>query len=147
MGCLLAFYHRPLVAALRPRVWRGLAVGSGLVLFGLVYGSRLTDPVPHLSAVWGLLGQRHGTLAYLALSCLLLYSVYVARGPWFRFLNNRFLNFVGSISYGLYLWQQVFSVRPLFNTLWVNVVGIFACALFSYYVIEKPFLRLKQQLG
>lgn len=145
MGCLLAFYHQPLVAAFRPRVWRSLAIGAVLMLFGLRYSNRLTDAAPQLNAVWGLLGQRHGTLAFLALSCLLLYSVYVARGPWFRFLNSQGLNFIGSTSYGLYLWQQVFAVRPLFSALWVNVIGIFACALFSYYVIEKPFLRLKQR--
>ena len=147
LGCLLAFYCEPLLAVVRPRVWQALALGSALMLFGLKYSSRLTDPVPHLSAVWGLLGQRHGTLAFTALSCLLLYSVYIAHGPWFRFLNSQFLNFVGSISYGLYLWQQLFAMRPgfWFNTFPVNIIGIFACAIFSYYLIERPFLRFKQQ--
>lgn len=154
LGCLLAFYCKPLLAAWRPEVWRALAIGSVFVLFGLNYANRLTDPVPHLSDIWGLLGQRHGTLAFLALGCLLLYSVYVARGPWFRLLNSRPLNFIGKTSYGLYLWQQIFIMPPKawsnylpFNHFPLNVIGIFACAIFSYYVIERPFLRLKRQFA
>ncbi|WP_220235724.1 acyltransferase family protein [Hymenobacter ginsengisoli] len=149
LGCLLAFYCKPLLAAFRPEVWRALAIGSVLVLFGLGYVNRLTDPVPHLSAIWGLLGQRHGTLAFLAMGCVLLYSVYVARGPWFRLLNSRPLSFIGKISYGLYLWQQIFVMRPMFwfNHFPLNVAGLSACAIFSYYVVERPFLRLKQRFN
>jgi peptidoglycan/LPS O-acetylase OafA/YrhL len=147
LGCLLAFYYKPLLAAFRPEVWRVLAIGSVLVLFGLEYVNRLTDPVPHLSAIWGLLGQRHGTLAFLALGCLLLYSVYVARGPWFWLLNSRPLNFMGKISYGLYLWQQIFVMGPKFwfNHFPLNLIGLFATAIFSYYIVERPFLRLKER--
>lgn len=149
VGCLLAFYGKSLLAAFRPAVWRALAIGSVCVLFGLGYVHRFTDPVPHLSAVWGLLGQRHGTVAFLALGCGLLYSVFVARGPWFRLLNSRPLNFMGKISYGLYLWQQIFVIGPKFwfNQFPFNMTGIFAAAIFSYYVVERPFLKLKQQFS
>jgi peptidoglycan/LPS O-acetylase OafA/YrhL len=66
-----------------------------------------------------------------------------------RFLNFRPVAFVGVISYSLYLWQQAFLDR--FHQFWFtafpqNLVGAFAAALASYYLVESPFLRLRKRL-
>jgi peptidoglycan/LPS O-acetylase OafA/YrhL len=70
-----------------------------------------------------------------------------------RFLEMRFLVWVGRISYGLYLWhfpifRQVMALglHPAL-TLIIEVGITFIVAILSYHFIEKPFLRLKKRFG
>jgi len=66
-----------------------------------------------------------------------------------RVLNARVPAFIGTMSYSIYLWQQPFLNRhspSLLTRFPLNLVFLFACALASYYVIEKPFLRLRERL-
>jgi peptidoglycan/LPS O-acetylase OafA/YrhL len=54
------------------------------------------------------------------------------------------------ISYSLYLWQQVFLNRYSDQFAYrfpQNLVFVFVAAIFSYTVIERPFLRLKTRLA
>jgi peptidoglycan/LPS O-acetylase OafA/YrhL len=66
-----------------------------------------------------------------------------------RMLEARPVVFVGMVSYSLYLWQQLFlNPHP---THWVPAwpIGVslsFAAAVASYYIIERPFLRLKARV-
>ncbi|MEO7325235.1 MAG: acyltransferase [Dokdonella sp.] len=65
-----------------------------------------------------------------------------------RFLNWRPLAFVGTLSYSLYLWQQPFLNRHMdtwATTFPVNILLACGVALLSYYLIERPFLRLRRQ--
>ena len=66
-----------------------------------------------------------------------------------RALNSGPLVFVGLISYSIYLWQQVFLDRyvdALPTRFPVNLLLVVVAALASYYVVERPFLRLRQRL-
>ncbi|MEO6688519.1 MAG: acyltransferase [Dokdonella sp.] len=65
-----------------------------------------------------------------------------------RILNWRPLVFVGTLSYSLYLWQQPFLNRHMDT--WatnfpVNILLACGAALLSYYLIERPFLRVRRQ--
>lgn len=59
------------------------------------------------------------------------------------FYENGLLCRIGIYSYSLYLWQQPFT--HYFPLPW-NLLATAAAALISYYLIEKPFLRLKARL-
>lgn len=81
---------------------------------------------------------------------IILMSV-VARPP--RILNNKVATFFGKISYSLYLYNPlvIYFVNKLHfvNSLWQTLVSIAAATLtatISYYLIEKPFLRMKDGL-
>jgi peptidoglycan/LPS O-acetylase OafA/YrhL len=66
-----------------------------------------------------------------------------------RVLNSRPLVFVGLISYSLYLWQQVFlnrDVTSLPTSFPSNLVLAIAAALVSYYLVERPSLRLRHRV-
>ena len=67
----------------------------------------------------------------------------VERADWF--LNNRVMYAGGALSYSAYLWQQAFLNRNL-HAWWtsfpVNLLLAFAAAAGSYFVVEKPFLKL-----
>ena len=61
-------------------------------------------------------------------------------------LNWRPVMFIGTLSYSLYLWQNAF-LNPDWGgwpaRLPQNVFIAFGMALASYYIVEKPFLRIK----
>jgi peptidoglycan/LPS O-acetylase OafA/YrhL len=62
-----------------------------------------------------------------------------------RLLRLRPFIFVGTISYSLYLWQQLFLVKDSLLA-WAypfNIVQAFAAATLSYWLIETPFLKIK----
>jgi peptidoglycan/LPS O-acetylase OafA/YrhL len=63
--------------------------------------------------------------------------------------------FIGRMSYSIYLYQQI-AMDPARKLLaaypvWTQFIAAVACvmvaACFSYYVIERPFLILKDRLG
>jgi peptidoglycan/LPS O-acetylase OafA/YrhL len=62
-------------------------------------------------------------------------------------LNSRPFRFVGVLSYSIYLWQQPFLNRDLpspTTSFPLNLALVFAAALASYYVVERPSLRFRQ---
>jgi len=87
-----------------------------------------------------------------AVGCGLL--ILAAREPltagarlWASFLSRPWLVWLGTISYGLYLWQQPFltSWNTTFSgRLPLSLLAILACALISFHWIEMPGLRAKQ---
>ena len=84
-----------------------------------------------------------------SLAVLIHRSVYYSRDWMGRFLNWKPIAFVGVLSYSLYLWQQLFLNRS--STAWVNafpqnLLFAVATALGSYFLLEKPFLRLRSRL-
>jgi len=71
-----------------------------------------------------------------------------------RFLDLAVVKWVGRISYSLYIWQQLFLVPSWepkrFAALqhWpVNLLVVFVCATVSYYIVEKPMIRLGHKLA
>ena len=78
---------------------------------------------------------------------MILHHVTIARtSSLYRFLNLRLMVFLGTLSYSLYLWQELF-LDP-FSGAWFarfpqNLVLTFGAALLSYYLVERPFLGLR----
>ena len=67
-----------------------------------------------------------------------------------RILNMRMLRVIGVGSYSLYLWQQMFfGVESPFALRWsffVRLVGAGLCAAASYWLVERPSLRLRARI-
>jgi peptidoglycan/LPS O-acetylase OafA/YrhL len=78
-----------------------------------------------------------------------------------RLLSLHLMQWLGLVSYGIYLWHLplVIELRRLEEWLGIHSSGLFAtvllfgltavvsvgCAAFSYYVVERPLLRLKER--
>lgn len=67
-----------------------------------------------------------------------------------RVLSFRPLAFIGKISYGIYVYQGLFLRTGPNGTLWIqkfpqNILLTFLIAVISYYLVEKPFLKLKDK--
>jgi peptidoglycan/LPS O-acetylase OafA/YrhL len=79
------------------------------------------------------------SISTLAAAALVLWSVEHPASAWGRFLNSRPLVTIGTLSYSLYLWQQLFINRQ--NPMWsfpVNLLMTVGCAIVSYRLIEQP---------
>jgi peptidoglycan/LPS O-acetylase OafA/YrhL len=153
MGCLTAIYYEKIITFLDKRKYLAYTVpliilaiaffNSG-ILTNLNYTRKL-----HLGILLISLGiqSANGIITNLLISLLMVVSIQFSFTVWFKFLNSAILNFIGKLSYSLYLWQQLFfSDRiGIFGKAPLNLLMIFAAALFSYYLIEKPFLRLKNK--
>lgn len=67
-----------------------------------------------------------------------------------RVLNVRVLRVIGIGSYSLYLWQQLFlgpgAAFALAWPLWLRLGAAGACAAASYWMVERPSLRLRARL-
>ena len=101
--------------------------------------------LPLLNALCG----SKGLLTNVLVAIILVYSINV-RGYWYRFLNAPITNYIGLLSYSLYLWQQIFitdRMRNLYLPLPTIILCIAVSAHMSYYLIEKPFLRLKRHFS
>jgi peptidoglycan/LPS O-acetylase OafA/YrhL len=91
----------------------------------------------------------------LLMPCVVLGSVLNPQSLLSRLLEWHPLRFVGRISYSLYLWQQLFFSRhfqvgdPLgvLQSWPLRLVITFACALASYYLIERPMTRIGHRLA
>lgn len=88
------------------------------------------------------------TLESTAILMLLIWLVRYPNSTLGKIFNCRAAVWMGTLSYSLYLWQQLF-LTPLNNT-WsgrfpINFLCCFAVAAFSYFVIERPFLRIKRR--
>jgi peptidoglycan/LPS O-acetylase OafA/YrhL len=71
-----------------------------------------------------------------------------------RFLEWTPMRFLGRISYSLYLWQELFFnpfARPAQGTLQSHVVLCwlltFACAIASYYGVERPMIKVGHRMA
>jgi peptidoglycan/LPS O-acetylase OafA/YrhL len=70
--------------------------------------------------------------------------------PTTRFLSIRPLNFLGRISYGVYVYHvpMLLLARHFqINNFFVWSAAVIAVATISFYCIEKPILRLKDQFA
>lgn len=67
-----------------------------------------------------------------------------------KLLESPPMRWIGRISYGLYLWQQLFTASgadsfagklAYLQRFPLNIVAIFACASLSYYLMERRMIR------
>ncbi|MEA2365037.1 MAG: hypothetical protein QOI32_549 [Thermoleophilaceae bacterium] len=157
----------------RPRAVRwveqkpGLAWGLAIVLFLVVsLGIGLNAESPHLGitvdspesatlAQWLAEGLIYGLMAAL----LLLPAVFGDHlgGLPRAVLRNRLLGWIGMISYGIFLWHlpimswlaNDLSSEPWGESRMLGITGVglvlaVACAAASYYLVERPLLKLKR---
>ena len=85
----------------------------------------------------------------IGLAVLIHRSVYCSRDWTGRFLNWKPVAAIGVLSYSLYLWQQLFLNRhsgAWINAFPQNLALTIAAALSSYFLLEKPLLKLRHRL-
>ena len=146
-GCLFALYRNKIIEKISPW-WNPVFIVSSFLLISLRYFPLLATKI-HLEFIFVPLGTTHGTIANFLIAIILMYSVFGPNGIWSKFLNWKLLNYVGLLSYSIYLWQQIFiSGLDYWPAKFPqNIFCVLAMALFSYHLLEKPFLKLKSKFS
>lgn len=129
-GCLLALWNDRL--KVQPLFQRAIAawwIAPVFLLLSVLAGIRYRPGL--------LVGD---SLANVGVALLIARSVAYPRGAWGRFLNARVVAGVGTGSYSLYLWQQLFLNR--YSDSWstsfpVNLLLATICAYLSFRYIER----------
>ena len=129
-----------------PTLRRLLTIPVGTLLFLLILASLFAP------GGWKLY---QGLLLFrrIATPVVLLITILNCRGLVAAILENSWLRKLGRLSYSLYLWQQLFLVWGIQSAAYVawpqrfpfNLVCVFACALLSYHLLERPFIRLSHR--
>ncbi|WP_442587326.1 acyltransferase family protein [Pedobacter sp. AW31-3R] len=98
--------------------------------------------LPVLNALCG----DKGLLVNILIAFIIVYSINI-RNYWYRFLNLKVVNYIGLLSYSLYLWQEIFITPDTYKNFSLPLVLclIFITANLSYHCIEKPILLLKDK--
>lgn len=88
----------------------------------------------------------------LCFAALLLAAIQPAASLFHRALNARGLMFLGTLSYSLYIWQELFTANQVIyrsasnvRTLAVNLAMLAVVAFASWRLVEQPFIRLKDR--
>jgi peptidoglycan/LPS O-acetylase OafA/YrhL len=139
-GCWVALIARdPAFSAAYTKPRSGLVIG--VLLFALIGLIALNPPLQ--TGVEGFLVP--AILIGTVLNPGLLLS---------RILETSAMRWIGRISYSLYIWQQLFLGtirRPLplgiLQEFPLNIVAVFVCAATSYYLLERPLVRIGHSLS
>jgi peptidoglycan/LPS O-acetylase OafA/YrhL len=83
------------------------------------------------------------TLQGICITVLMLYAIERWDGRVGRFLNSPAVVWVGVLSYSLYLWQELFVGFGSTETNAVGLLFVVPAAAGSYYLVEKPMLKVK----
>jgi peptidoglycan/LPS O-acetylase OafA/YrhL len=142
-------------------VWGCIAAICFPAIKRYVEGIRVTQVWLPIVAILFVVEALHvpGLLVWQAilLPALVLSTVLQPNNVLGRFLEWQPLRWVGTISYSLYLWQEVFlpevaSEKALgafhyFQQPPLNVLAMLLCACLSRYLLERPMIQLGQSLS
>ncbi len=147
MGCLLAV---ALAEGAFQKLWRFLCGFSGMA-FVTVALLVAEQALAHASIPryrdWG-----GFILEPLLVASLLPQLIAFRYGPITRVLELNWMRYLGRISYSIYLYQQLviypvekmFRGRPIVIVV-ASVSAVILCATASYFLVERPFLKLKDR--
>lgn len=139
IGCLLAFIHQRRTRFPVQKVSSRTHAAAGLTLCAasmLIVASRAVQAVQK-------------TALFIGFALLLGWIVDNQESVAVGILDWKPLRFFGTVSYGIYVWQAIWiSTGPADQLHWPQkfpqaIPIIAATAIASYYVIERPFMRLK----
>lgn len=133
VGCLLAL-HRDRLASVG---WANRLVESRLAILSLFLAGNLIELVGYRP--YRLL---HFPLVAVALVLVLERCMRHPDGRLGRLLNSRPAVLVGSASFSIYLWQQLFISDRFAPYFPAGLILAAAAGLLSYHFIERPSMRL-----
>ena len=145
IGALAAFVYRANAERVRDIASRTVLTVA-LTVFIVI--TAVDGKLPYWLDVWA------PTVQGLAVVCAILVTITRSSGGVYWFLNARPIAWIGTLSYSVYVWQQLFlghfagprlAAFPLYDwrIWWLTAL---ACACTSYYTVERPILTVRDRL-
>lgn len=146
IGCMFAIHKDAIVNYLQSK-WTYVIVFATATFFLLNYFENNFPKNLIAGKLMYVLGGSDGIISSVAIAFFMFYSIYGPKNWWYWLLNTKLFNYIGLLSYSLYLWQQLFTYKSdmFINKVPFNILFLVLASLFSYYIIEKPFLKLKEK--
>ena len=145
VGCILAFLVRTEYFRRWNERWlvHPLAAGAGLLALVLTKWAALEISFSE---------SLESTLSALFICLLVNWFLHNSSSRIARWLQFSPVLFVGKMSYGIYLWQQLFlgpheGAMRVLRGFPVGFVLSFLAAAVSYFLLEKPAMRLKARFA
>lgn len=141
IGCLLALQYQ----YLHSREWYLKILDSKLMIFAPLLAIVASAQIEHPKLY---LGFSFTVCNVLIALCIDWAVTNYQNNSIGKFLNSSPMVWVGMLSYSIYLWQQPFfnyDEPAWFTQFPFNFIGIAVCSVFSYYLIEKFSLQLRQK--
>jgi peptidoglycan/LPS O-acetylase OafA/YrhL len=129
MGCLLA-----MLAPRIPRISGYLALAMTATVILVPYYPANTVPRTLLMLFF------LRPLFHLSIAGVVMHVIQVP----YNFLNWRPVEWLGRISYSLYLWQEPFCPNSNFRPVCAILLALAAASL-SYYCVEQPMLKFREK--
>lgn len=125
-----------------------------------IFGSYILQITATFLIVLFVYCSKHGKLPYIALpfgnsivsfSILFLILSYITPSDKtiYKILNQRVIVHIGILSYSIYIWQQFVLAGEIafWRVFPYNILEVYCISLVSYYLWEKPFLRIKKHFS
>lgn len=141
-GCLLAGIREDLEASTLYRKVCTIPVAT-LLFLSAMYAVKLGDGHPRWTALF-LYTWMNFSITFWLHACVI-----DTKSAFSKLLNYRPVAFIGTLSYSLYLWQQLFlnyHQDALVRNPLIGILLSLVAAIGSYYLIERYFLQLKDRL-
>jgi peptidoglycan/LPS O-acetylase OafA/YrhL len=144
VGCLLALarQHREF------EDWHRRVLKGPLVLllgFAAFYGSPLVIASLPKRGAGFYANAINPSLVAISTALIVLYLITRTHSLVARILDHAILRHIGVLSYSLYLWQQMFLLHHL-TFYWPGYIYAFLAAEASFWLIERPSMRLRGDL-
>ena len=148
-GCLCALLVRSRsleVRSLLSRWSKGTAVCAvAMILSPYIMGAL---PIPGRVIV-----ASTASVQAFGFALLMLQSIFFPDLGFYRVLNTKPMRHLGVLSYSIYIWQMLFCTKPetfvLGDVWWMSfpgwIVPVLIVAHLSYYILERPFFRLRSR--
>ena len=144
IGALAAFIYRSYGERLQRLASRTVLIAA-LAIFIVVTATDGTLPLPKALTP---------AIQALAAACAIWVTIERRSGALYWFLNSRPIVWIGTLSYSLYVWQQLFLSHFAGARLAGLVVydwrlwwlAALVCACTSYYLVERPILKVRDTL-
>ena len=149
IGCLFAIYRQKIIQLFSPHWKKIFYLSIALIVFLLFLQDFNIIHHLHLGFFNIPFGGSFGTITNFLIASILMFSIFGPKGIWFKFLNSKVISMIGVWSYSLYLWQPFFIYKTGYgiNQFPLNIAFTFIAAIISYYLIEKPFLKIKAKFS
>ena len=149
-GCLFAIYYGKILRYIQNKA-KILVIFPFFILVACLITKRLIillfNDFKNLEKLAIAFAGSFGTITNVCIGLIIIISINYKENIWFRFLNNPIINYIGILSYSIYIWQQIFFSEHagVFSIFPYNIVLIFIVAALSYNFVELPFLKLKSK--